>query len=60
MRRTENCPLKLERMNKTLRHEQAGRVPVSDFSWPSFLARWRRELGLPADADIYRYHDLDW
>jgi hypothetical protein len=58
--RTANCQAKLERMNKTLRHEEADRVPVSDFFWGSFLERWRKELGLPADADIYRYYDLDW
>ncbi len=51
---------KLERMTKTLRHEEADRVPVSDFFWGSFLERWRRELGLGADTDIYRYYDLDW
>ncbi len=40
--------------------EEADRVPVSDFFWGSFLERWRRELGLPADTDIYKYYDLDW
>ncbi len=58
--RTESCLLKLDRMNKTLRHEEADTVPISDFFWSSFIARWKRELGLPADADIYRYYDLDW
>jgi len=47
-------------MNKTLRHQEADRVPVSDFFWGSFLERWRRDLGLPCDTDIYRYYDLDW
>ncbi len=60
MTRTENCLKKLDRMNKTLRHEEADRVPVSDFFWGGFLRRWKEELGLPADADIYRYYDLDW
>lgn len=60
MDRTENCLKKLERMNKTLRHEEADRVPVSDFFWGSFLKRWREDLGLPADTDIYTYYDLDW
>lgn len=60
MIRAPGCRRKLERMNKTLRHEEADRVPISDFFWSSFLERWRRELGLPADADIYRYYDLDW
>ena len=60
MERTRKCLAKLNRMNKTLHHEEADRVPISDFFWGSFLDRWRRDLGLPADADIYAYHDLDW
>ena len=60
MMRTAGCLAKLDRMTKTLRHQEADRVPVSDFFWGSFLERWRRELGLAADADIYRHYDLDW
>jgi len=60
MRRTPNCLAKLDRMNKTLRHEEADRVPISDFFWGSFLERWRKDLGLPAGTDIYKYYDLDW
>lgn len=60
MIRTDNCLAKLERMNKALSHQEADRVPVSDFFWGSFLARWREELGLAPDTDIYRYYDLDW
>ncbi len=60
MERTENCLKKLDRMNKTLRHEQADRVPISDFFWGSFINRWREDLGLPEDTDIYTYYDLDW
>jgi hypothetical protein len=60
MQRSASCLAKLERMNKTLRHQEADRVPVSDFFWGSFLARWREELGLAADADPYRYYELDW
>ncbi len=60
MERTANCLAKLDRMNKTLRHEEADRVPVSDFFWGSFLERWRKEKNLPADTDIYTYYDLDW
>jgi uroporphyrinogen decarboxylase len=60
MVRTAGCLAKLDRMSKTLRHEEADRVPVSDFFWGSFLTRWRRELGLPPDADIYKHYDLDW
>jgi hypothetical protein len=51
---------KLDRMNKALRHQEPDRVPISDFFWGGFLRRWREELGLPADADPYRYYDLDW
>ena len=60
MKRTEKCLAKLERMNKSLRHEEPDRVPVSDFFWGSFLKRWRNELGLSEDADPYNYYDLDY
>jgi len=52
--------MKLARMNKTLRHQEADRIPVSDFFWGSFIERWKRDLGLPDDTDIYKYYDLDW
>ena len=60
MERTTNCLKKLERMNKAIRHQEPDRVPISDFFWGSFLERWRKELGLPADEDIYNHYDLDW
>ena len=60
MKRTTNCLAKLDRMNKALHHQEADRVPISDFFWGSFLERWRGDLGLPADTDIYTYYDLDW
>ncbi len=60
MERSKSCLGKLERISSTLSHREADRVPVSDFFWGSFLERWREELGLPADTDIYRYYDLDW
>ncbi len=60
MERTANGLAKLNRLNKTLRHEEADRVPISDFFWGSFLERWRKDLGLPAGTDIYKYYDLDW
>jgi hypothetical protein len=47
-------------MDRALKHCEPDRVPVSDFFWGQFLQRWREELGLPADTDIYRYYDLDW
>ena len=43
-------------MNKTLRHEEADRVPISDFFWLTFIDRWREELGLATDADPYYYY----
>jgi uroporphyrinogen decarboxylase len=58
--RMPSCLAKLDRMNKTLRHQEADRIPISDFFWGSFLDRWRRELGLAEGTDIYRYYDLDW
>jgi hypothetical protein len=60
MTRSANCLAKLERMRKALRHEEPDQVPISDFFWGSFLKRWREELGLAPDTDIYRYYDLDW
>jgi uroporphyrinogen decarboxylase len=60
MERTEKCLEKLVRMNKTLKHEESDRVPISDFFWGSFTERWRRELNLPDDANPYYYYDLDW
>jgi uroporphyrinogen decarboxylase len=60
MTRTPGCLAKLDRMTKTLRHQEPDRVPVSDFFWGSFLKRWRQERDLAPDTDIYRYYDLDW
>ncbi len=58
--RKENTLCKLDRMNKTLRHEEPDRVPISDFFWGGFMRRWREELGLSEDANPYYYYDLDW
>jgi uroporphyrinogen decarboxylase len=58
--RSDNALRKLDRMAKALRHEEPDRVPISDFFWGGFIRRWRAELGLPAEADIYRHYDLDW
>jgi hypothetical protein len=60
LERNANCIRKLERMNKALRHQEPDRVPISDFFWGSFLQRWRSDLRLASDTDIYRYYDLDW
>ena len=58
--RTEDCLKKLQRMTQALRHEEPDRVPISDFFWGSFIERWRKDLGLPADANPYYHYDLDW
>ena len=60
MHRTKKCLDKLDRMNKALRHIEPDRVPISDFFWGSFIERWKKDLNLPQDTDIYRYYDLDW
>lgn len=60
MERSAGCLAKVDRMDRTLHHREPDRVPVSDFFWGSFLERWRRELGLAAGMDIYKYYDLDW
>lgn len=58
--RKPNTLRKLERLNSALRHQEPDRVPISDFFWGGFTTRWRRELGLPDDANPYYYYDLDW
>jgi uroporphyrinogen decarboxylase len=58
--RKPNTLQKLIRMNRALRHHEPDRVPISDFFWGGFIERWRKDLGLPADADPYYYYDLDW
>ncbi len=58
--RIQSTLKKLERMRKTLRHEEPDRIPISDFFWGSFIKRWKKELNLPPDADPYYYYDLDW
>jgi uroporphyrinogen decarboxylase len=58
--RKPNTLKKLERMNRTLAHQEADRVPISDFFWGGFIERWKRDLNLPDDANPYYYYDLDW
>jgi hypothetical protein len=60
MNRSVKCLAKLDRLNKALAHREGDRLPLSDFYWTTFVNRWRKELGLAADADIYRHYDLDW
>jgi hypothetical protein len=60
MKRTSNCQKKLERMARSLSHQEPDRVPISDFFWGGFVERWKKELNLPDDANPYTYYDLDW
>ena len=59
-KRKESTLAKLDRMRKTLNHQEPDRVPVSDFFWGGFISRWRKDLNLPDDANPYYYYDLDW
>jgi len=59
-KRKEGTLAKLGRMRKTLNHQEPDRVPISDFFWGRFIARWRKDLDLPDDANPYYYYDLDW
>ncbi len=59
-KRKESTLAKLDRMRKTLNHQEPDRVPVSDFFWGRFISRWRKDLNLPDDANPYYYYDLDW
>jgi len=58
--RKEKTLRKLDRMNRALRHLEPDRVPISDFFWGSFIERWRKDLGLAAEANPYYHYDLDW
>jgi uroporphyrinogen decarboxylase len=58
--RSPAAAAKVARMNAALRHEEPDRVPMGEFYWGAFLDRWRRELGLAADANPYQHYDLDW
>jgi uroporphyrinogen decarboxylase len=59
-KRKESTLAKLDRMRKTLNHQEPDRIPVSDFFWGRFISRWRKDLNLPDDTNPYYYYDLDW
>ncbi len=59
-KRKKSTLMKLQRMKKTLRHEEPDRVPISDFFWGNFIEHWKKDLGLPEDANPYYHYDLDW
>lgn len=58
--RQENTLRKLNRLRTALHHQEPDRVPISDFFWGGFIQQWRKDLGLPPDANPYYYYDLDW
>lgn len=58
--RPESTLRKVERMNAALSRREPDRIPVGEFFWGKFLQRWKSDLGLAADTDIYSYYDLDW
>lgn len=51
---------KVERLKRAAAHKEPDRIPVGEFFWNSFTKRWRRDLGLPSDANPYYHYDLDW
>ncbi len=59
-KRQESTVKKLDRMKKTLAHQEPDRVPISDFFWGSFIKQWQKDLGLGEDANPYYHYDLDW
>ena len=50
---------KIERVYRSLEHEEPDRVPLGEFFWSSFLARAKEVLSPDRDFDPYRYWDLD-
>lgn len=60
MEKTKKALTKIERMRTSLRCREPDRVPLCDMFWGQFVERWREELGLPLDADPYRYYDMDY
>ncbi|MBN1402201.1 MAG: hypothetical protein JXA74_15275, partial [Anaerolineae bacterium] len=55
---TEGAQTKIERLRRVLHHQEADRVPISDFFWSGFLRRCRARWGV--DFDPYRFFDLDY
>ena len=49
---------KLRRLRAALSHQEADRVPVSDFFWTGFVSRCKGKWG--EDFDPYRHFDLDY
>lgn len=49
---------KIQRIKKTLSHQEADRIPASEAFWTGFVNRCREKWG--RDFDPYRYFDLDY
>ncbi len=47
-----------ERMRRMYAHQEADRIPVSDWPWNATVERWQRE-GMPADVSHVDFFDLD-
>ena len=47
-----------ERYERVFKHQESDRIPLIDDIWTETKERWIRE-GMPADADINEYFDLD-
>ncbi len=51
---------KIKRIRQTLKERvEPDRIPIHDFFWEEFLIRWKKELGLAKDTNIYEYYDMD-
>ena len=42
-----------ERIQAAFSHQKPDRLPRYEALFPAFIDRWRRETGLPENADIY-------
>ena len=58
--RSDSAIKKVERLQKAARMEEPDRIPMGEFFWGGFVSRWKKELGLPDNANPYYYYDLDW
>ena len=48
-----------ERVSLALNRQEPDRVPTWEKFWPEFIARWRVEKGLGADADPHVHYAID-
>lgn len=58
--RSSNALKKVKRLQTAANHQEPDRIPIGEFFWSSFIEKWKKELGLPDDANPYYYYDLDW